>query len=229
MVIGNGLIANQFKSYNNDEDILIFASGVSNSSEVNDIEFLRELNLLKEMISKYKSAKFIYFSTLSINDPSLKNRSYVNHKLNIEKYLLTYHDNYIIFRVSNVVGPIKNKNTMLNFFINSIKNNALIDIWKNAERNLLDIEDLFILSEKMIKRKVFKNQIVNIASRKNLSVFTIVKEIEIFLNLKANFKLLNKGSKFNFDLSFVSDQLTLIEKNKGSGNEYLNYLLKKYY
>ena len=41
MVIGNGLIANQFKSYNNDENILIFASGVSNSSEVNDIEFIR--------------------------------------------------------------------------------------------------------------------------------------------------------------------------------------------
>lgn len=229
MVIGNGLIANQFISYNNDEDILIFASGVSNSSEVNDIEFLRELNLLKEMISKYKSAKFIYFSTLSINDPSLKNSSYVNHKLNIEKHLTTYHDNYIIFRVSNVVGPIKNKNTMLNYFINAIKNNALIDIWKNAERNLLDIEDLFILSEKMIKRKVFKNQIVNIGSRKNLSVFSIVKEIEIFLNIKANFKLLNKGSKYSFDLSFVSDQLILIEEKKGSGNEYLNYLLKKYY
>ena len=229
MVIGNGLIANQFKSYNNDENILIFASGVSNSSEVNDIEFLRELNLLKEMISKYKSAKFIYFSTLSVNDHSLKNRLYVNHKLNIEKHLLTYHDNYIIFRVSNVVGPIKNKNTMLNYFINAIRNNALIDIWKNAERNLLDVEDLLILSEKLINRKAFKNQIVNIASRKNLSVFSIVKEIEIFLNVKANFKLINKGSKFNFDLSFVSDQLTLIEKKKGSGNEYLNYLLKKYY
>ena len=229
MVIGNGLIANQFKSYNNDENILIFASGVSNSSEVNDIEFIRELNLLKEMMGKYKSAKFIYFSTLSINDPSLKNRLYVNHKLNIEKHLLTYHDNYIIFRVSNVVGPIKNKNTMLNYFINAIKNNALIDIWKNAERNLLDIEDLFILSEKLINKKAFKNQIVNIASRKNLSVFSIVKEIETFLNMKANFKLLNKGSKYYFDLSFVSDQLTLIEKKKGSGNEYLNYLLKKYY
>ena len=81
---------------------------------------------------------------------------------------------------------------MLNYFINAIKNNALIDIWKNAERNLLDIEDLFILSEKLINKKAFKNQIVNIASRKNLSVFSIVKEIETFLNMKANFKLLNK-------------------------------------
>ena len=33
MVIGNGMIANRFMSYKNDEDIIIFASGVSNSKD----------------------------------------------------------------------------------------------------------------------------------------------------------------------------------------------------
>jgi hypothetical protein len=105
----------------------------------------------------------------------------------------------------------------------------LIDIWKNAERNLLDVEDLFVLTDKIIRKKEIKNQIVNIATRDNLPVFIILKEVESFLNLKANYTLLNKGSKLNFDLSFIGNQLILMEEKKGSGKEYLNYLLKKYY
>tara|TARA_B110001452_G_scaffold168676_1_gene140983 strand:+ start:1278 stop:1967 length:690 start_codon:yes stop_codon:yes gene_type:complete len=229
MVIGNGLIASHFKSYNNDEKVLIFASGVSNSSEANDFEFLRELNLVKEMIGKYNSAKFIYFSTLSINDSSVSYRPYVKHKLIIEKHLFNYCKNFLIIRVSNVVGSSKNKNTMLNFFINAIKNNAPIEIWKNAERNLIDIEDLFIISDKIIKTQEFNNQVINIASSKNLTVFTIIKEVEKFLNLKANINIVNKGSKLLIDLTTIKEQLKLIEAKKGSGKEYLSYLLKKYY
>jgi nucleoside-diphosphate-sugar epimerase len=229
MVIGNGLIANHFKSYIYDVDVVIFASGVSNSLENDTGEFLREINLIKETISKYRSATFIYFSTLSIVDSSLKNRQYVIHKLNIEKYIFNYCNNFIIFRVSNLVGPDKNKNTMLNFFIDAVKHNSQIDIWKNAERNLLDVEDLFALTDKIIRKKEFKNQIVNIATRENLSVFIILKEVESFLNLKANYTLLNKGSKLNFNLSFIGNQLRSIEEKKGAGKEYLRYLLKKYY
>ena len=111
MVIGNGLIASHFKSYNNDEKVLIFASGVSNSSEANDFEFLRELNLVKEMIGKYNSAKFIYFSTLSINDSSVSYRPYVKHKLIIEKHLFNY---------------CKNFDSMFKFIINSYINFIVI-------------------------------------------------------------------------------------------------------
>lgn len=229
MVIGNGLIANQFKSYNNDENVLIFASGVSNSSEVNDTEFLRELNLVKEAISKNKRAKFIYFSSLSVNDTSVSYRPYVHHKLIIEKYLFNYCKNFLIFRVSNVVGSIKNKNTILNFFIDAVKNNAPIEIWKNAERNLIDIEDLFIISDKIIKTQEFSNQIINIATSKNLSVLTIIKEIEKFLNLKATINIINKGSKLSIDLTNIKEHLKLIEEKKGSGKRYLRNSLKKYY
>ena len=229
MVIGNGLIAKQFKSYYNDENVLIFASGVSNSSEVNDFEFLRELNLVKEMIVKYKSAKFIYFSTLSVNDSSVSYRPYVKHKLIIEKHLFNNCKNFLILRVSNVVGSIKNKNTMLNFFINAIKNSAAIEIWKNAERNLIGIEDLFIISDKIINTKEFNNQIINIATSKNLTAFTIIKAIEKFLNLKANINIINRGSKLQIDLTMIKEHLKLIEEKEGSGKEYLDYLLKKYY
>jgi len=70
MVVGNGLLANTFKSYSDNEDVIIFASGVSNSGCVDPEQFKRESNL----VAKYKTSKklFVYFSTSSIEDPFLK-------------------------------------------------------------------------------------------------------------------------------------------------------------
>ncbi|MEO7119531.1 MAG: hypothetical protein ABIY62_00460 [Ginsengibacter sp.] len=42
MVIGNGMIANRFISYKNNDDVIIFASGVSNSKDTIEENFLRE-------------------------------------------------------------------------------------------------------------------------------------------------------------------------------------------
>jgi hypothetical protein len=46
MIIGNGIIANAVRSYDR-EDIIFFASGVSNSLETRVSEFEREFSLLK--------------------------------------------------------------------------------------------------------------------------------------------------------------------------------------
>ena len=51
MIIGNGLIASIFSDIDSDE-LLIFASGVSNSTCASDNEYLRERNLLIESINK---------------------------------------------------------------------------------------------------------------------------------------------------------------------------------
>jgi hypothetical protein len=39
MVIGGGLIANSLKEYENSNEIVVFASGVSNSLEISDSQF----------------------------------------------------------------------------------------------------------------------------------------------------------------------------------------------
>jgi spore maturation protein CgeB len=47
MVIGNGLLGSIFKSkYIDDNNIIFICSGVSNSNEINEIEFSREKDLV---------------------------------------------------------------------------------------------------------------------------------------------------------------------------------------
>ncbi len=57
MVIGNGLIGCIFSSFTKNDEIIIFASGVSNSKESNKNEFDREEKLLKTTISENPEKK----------------------------------------------------------------------------------------------------------------------------------------------------------------------------
>ena len=72
MVIGNGLVARRFELYNSEDNLLVFASGVSNSKTKNPEVYSREMKLLKDSFQKYNSKSLIYFRTCSIYNPQEK-------------------------------------------------------------------------------------------------------------------------------------------------------------
>lgn len=229
MVIGNGLIARAFKeSLGKNEDVVVFASGVSNSTQVDQAEFEREMNLLKKCIDDNPNKKLIYFSTLSIIDSVVKQRPYVAHKINVETLIRECASNYLIFRVSNVVGSSMNPYTVLNFLFNAVSKEIQIEVWPDTERNLLDIDDLKFLVESILESGVV-NKTINLASGKNVTVGQMVKTIELFLGKKANVKTIDKSNSLNIDLTDIDDYLNQIEQKKENGVTYLNYLLNKYY
>lgn len=228
MVIGNGLIAKTFNDYINDKDIIIFASGVSNSTEKNSLSFEREYKLLKDTITKFSTVKFIYFSTCSIDDDSVNERPYVKHKLVLENYIILHVKRYLIFRVSNVIGYQGNAHTILNFLVSHVKNGSEIELWKFAERNLIDAEDVKLIVDDVLKKNI-NNRIVNIALKESSLVVNIVEQIEVFFNLKANVRLVDKGNSLHIDTSKITSSLDKIESLKGTGLQYINNLLLKYY
>lgn len=78
MVIGNGLIGSAFKDYKDDENIIIFASGVSSSTEYRQEEFDREKTLLSKTMEENPEKCIVYFTSfLSENEDQ---RKYVEHK-----------------------------------------------------------------------------------------------------------------------------------------------------
>ena len=228
MVIGNGLIAKVFTCYCDNNDVIIFASGVSNSLETDQTSFNREFELLKKTIDAYPSSKLVYFSTISIEDPAVNESPYVLHKLRLEnfiKYNLSY---YLICRVSNVVGFSNNKHTIMNFLVNAIKKDIKIDIWSQAERNLIDKDDLKYIVGKLLEDG-FGNNIITIATGESVLVTSILSQIELYFQKKAIVNLIPKGNRLNLDISTIASQLKEIEFTKGKGEAYINNLLKKYY
>jgi nucleoside-diphosphate-sugar epimerase len=227
MVAGNGMVAKCFDSYRSDNHFLIFASGVSNSKSTHPEDFGREMGMIAEAIENNPGKTFVYFSTTSINDPSESNSAYVRHKIQAEQFIASHASDYLIFRVSNLVGRSANPNTVLNFFVNSIKANTPFNLWMHACRNLIDVDDFFKIVDYILQHRLFSNSTVNIANKQNYPAPVIVAAIEEHLHQKANCILLPKGSDFNIDISQV---LPVIQATGISFDEhYLTKLVSKYY
>ncbi len=227
MVIGNGLVAKRFGLFNNKGGFLLFASGVSNSKNNDNESYNREFNLFKESVLKYNDKVIIYFSTWSIYDPQEKESPYVRHKLNIEDFIKTHIKKYHIFRVSNLAGISSNPNTILNYFFNHTKNDVNFDLWTNACRNIIDIDDAYLIIEHILNKNLFPNQVINIANPVNYPVKNIITAIEKFLNKKSNYMEIEKGTNFSIDTSTIQP---IIQKlGIEFDDKYLMKLIHKYY
>ena len=227
MVIGNGMIAKEFKNYGAKDDFIIFASGVSDSTHAPTEAFEREKKLLTDTIRKSAGKQLVYFSTCSIYDHSMRNSAYVKHKKKMEEWIMREQDSYIIFRLSNAVGKTNNTNTVVNFFIKKILETQSFSVWKNATRNIIDVDDIYILCNEILQEGSLPNTIVNIASPHNYPVPFIVETIEKHFNTEARYKLVDKGDGPHIDISPVEP---LIRKfNINFDQDYLSKLLQKYF
>lgn len=228
MVIGNGLIANVFKNkYENDNEFLIFASGVSNSSCIDSNHFSREIELIEQNLKKNDNKHFVYFSTCSFYDPSIKESQYLNHKKKAESLISKLSNSFSIFRVPNLVGKTSNPHTILNYLHNCIINNIPFHVWKNSSRNFLDVDDLLNLSNSILQIDEMKNQIINIASPMNYPIIQVVENLEHFCNKKAIYTTLEKGACFDIDIRAIKPLLDIcLDMNHPS---YLYKLICKYY
>ncbi|HMG67429.1 MAG TPA: NAD(P)-dependent oxidoreductase [Chitinophagaceae bacterium] len=227
MLVGNGLIAKKFRGYVDDDQFLIFASGVSNSKNTLQTEFEREFELLKQCSTANNEKVFVYFSTCSVNDPVECRSEYVRHKQNVEDFIRSNMEHYVIFRVSNLVGKSANPNTVLNFIAHNIRNTIHFDLWLHATRNLIDVDDFFSIVNHILQNRLFSNQIVNIANPENYPVPEIVKAVEKHFNKKGEYTSQSKGGTFNIDVSGIEQFFSPLKISFGTG--YLANLLAKYY
>ena len=194
MVIGNGLIAGQFKKYINNDEIIIFASGVSNSKETNPELFDQEYNLIKNYTSK--KGLFVYFSTCSIYDSSLIDSNYVKHKLKVEEFIESNFERFLILRLPNIIGLTKNPHTFFNYFYNSVNKGEHIVIQKNAVRYFMDVEDVVVIFEMILEDNKVKNTAVNLSYRNAITIPYAVKLFEEELNKKANLTFIDEGKNY---------------------------------
>ena len=227
MIIGNGLIANVFGDYKENDNYVIFASGVSDSTNMDESAFKREEQLLNEITTLYKEKIIIYFSTCSIYDTQKKSTSYVLHKLKMEEIIISKNINHLIFRVSNPIGFTKNTSTFFNYFIDKINKDEQFELWNNSYRNIIDIEDMFKICDYIIKEKKYINSIINIANPKNYKIQTIITAIDKYFNKKSNYKVIEKGSEPLINTTTAEDVISIlkIEINEG----YIEKLLSKYF
>jgi nucleoside-diphosphate-sugar epimerase len=225
MIVGNGLLARGFsESFSQNDGVIIFASGVSNSQEISADEYLREEILLRENLKKDK--KIIYFSTCSIEDVTARKSPYVKHKIKMESLIKNNSKNFMIFRLPQLIGKTNNKNTLINFLYLKILNNEEFTVQEFAKRNIIDVEHVVEIV-KYILDKGYSNKNINIANADSINVSSIVDIFENFLSKKAKYQLISEGSSYLIESKLSSE----IAKTLGIifDDNYLNTAIKKYY
>ena len=226
MIIGNGMLAKAFESYQKRQDIIIFASGVSDSQQKNTREFLREKDLLIENLEQFKNKKFIYFSTCSIDDLSMKESLYIHHKLAMENIISEMHPNYHIFRLPQVIGKT-NSPTIIHYLYEKIITGKHFELWGNSSRNLIDVDDIVKIVDLIINHDLYINEITNIASTQSLEVNKIVNIIEALCSKKGNYTIVEKGIKYSINIDKIK---SLLEKAEiDFKDNYIAKAILKYY
>ncbi len=201
MIVGNGLIAKAINSCDR-EDVILFASGVSNSVSPKDHDFRREEQLIREHLNNNKC--FVYFSTISIYDESISRNSYIGHKLKMEQLIQQSNCPYLILRLPNIIGSAGNPNTLYPYFKGCLENNEKVTIKRDAHRYLLTTHQLCKMLNQVLMSKE-RDATINCVIEKPYKVVDIYKSIATVLKLKPNFELIDGGLHYEVNANFEFD------------------------
>ena len=204
MIIGNGQLAKTFKEDSCFfDDVVIFASGVSNSGCRDDNEFNREKELLEKILFENKDKRFVYFSSCALSAKAYEKNDYYQHKQHMENIIKANSNNHLIFRVPQLFGDLIRHKTIINFFYKSIQQQHPFNIFDEAYRYVIEINDV----KKLVKGYLeFSNQckIIDLANPYRYKVFDIVKILEQLLEKKAVYQILEKEDKYRLEIGRAS-------------------------
>jgi|SRR5258706_3875615 len=130
MIVGNGDIASVLPDR---DDLLFFASGVSNSKEDREEEYKREYNLLMD---QNRERHIVYFSSLSV---FYSDTPYARFKKEQEKIIKSLWEHWTIIRLGNITWG-DNPNTLINFLRKKIKDDESFSI-EPVSRYVVDKEE----------------------------------------------------------------------------------------
>ncbi len=220
MIIGNGQLAKCFLEKQLKHDTCIFASGVSNSSCTDEKQFEREKNLLIGTLENSSDKKFVYFSSCALSAPEYPKNDYYKHKANMEDIIKEYSNNYYIFRIPQLFGDLILHKTLINFIYKSIEHNHKFNIYDEAYRYVIEINDVIKIVESYLTHHD-SCMTVDIANTYRYKVLDIVQIFEKILNKKANYEVIQKKDKYILDLTSLEKFIKEKRIDIDFGEEYL--------
>lgn len=226
MIVGKGLLARAFQPcFGEASDVVVFASGVSNSLETRASEFAREHSLLHEHLAG-DAKRIVYFSSCGVTALENELTPYMRHKQLMESLVLS-RSGGLVLRLPQVVGRTENTHTLTNFLRDRILSGEHFSVWAHAERNLIDVEDVAALGATLAKETSMDSSTTAVAAERSLLILEIVKIFERVLGKTANYSIVEKGTPMAIDNTRVNEVSTRLGIYLGEG--YVENVIAKYY
>ncbi len=226
MIIGYGFLANAFNDRIG-ENLVVFASGVSDSACTDESSFLREEQLLLNTIADNHDKCLVYFSSCGVISETLLSVPYYRHKLKMEQIICATHSQYLIFRLPQVIGKSRNSKTLVNNFFDYVTDGQEITIQRFSKRYFIDIDHVVLFVNHVYKELVLKNKIINIACPQEYTALELLQVIETLTGLSAKYQVVDAGSYYNLDTSLFAKEASILQIELS--DNYLMRAIQKHY
>ncbi|MEG3756710.1 hypothetical protein V5096_01980 [Pseudoalteromonas carrageenovora] len=220
MIVGNGQIAKAFESHAELSQFVIFASGVANSKCAEQSEFEREKSLLLKHLTTLNGRKIVYFSSCALSADNYPLTPYYQHKKNMESLIKNHTDDFYIFRVPQLFGPLKKHPTLINYLYFAIKEKCTFTIYDGAYRYIIELSDLVSIVMNYISTQP-SGICLDVANNYLYSVLEIVQELEKLLSVQANYNITQLNDSYTIDLSLISQFISKSGLDISFGKSYL--------
>jgi nucleoside-diphosphate-sugar epimerase len=225
MIVGTGLLATAFRpQFEDDPSVLICAAGVSDSTCNDALSFERERSLLESTLAQPIRQR-VYFSSCALADPHSNMTPYLLHKRQMETLVLQAGG--MVLRLPQVTGSTGNPKTLTNFLYDCIVNRKRFSVWKHAERNLIDIDDVAAIGSELITAPPAVQTAISIAAPQSTPMPRIVEIFEDILGIKADYEIEDRGSPLNIDTALAQQVATKLGIDLRE--RYVERIIRKYY
>jgi len=219
-------MAQAFRAFADRKDVVIFASGVSDSTADSDAAFRRERELLRQARASHPDALLVYFGTCSVDDPDRRETPYVHHKLAMESAIAASAHPWIVFRLPLAIGPIHRSPTLANFLHRKILRGERFEIWARSTRYPIDVDDAVRIGSRIIADQSMWRRTINIALRA-FRVTDFVGALEQITHKTAVYSVVQKGGHYELrcpEVAALANELGL-----DRSEAYLERVLRKYF
>jgi glycosyltransferase involved in cell wall biosynthesis len=227
MVIGSGAIAQRFIDYSLQSKYLLFVGNANDAAITNEVIYNNEERDVFDALQKFPAALFVYFSSCSILDRSVAHTPYVQHKIRMENLIRNSGRSFLILRLPQLLALSDTDSSLISYLVSSIANQKHFELWKNAKKNVIDIDDVHAIVGALLDNRKYTNKIINIASPQQISASDLVHHIENFLGVKANYSHVEKGSAFDIEISEIKPIIR--DLSLDFDGKYIESSLRKYF
>jgi nucleoside-diphosphate-sugar epimerase len=141
--------------------------------------------------------------------------------------LVAQHPNFLVLRLPQAAGASPNPHTLLNFLYARIARSEAFSVWRHAYRNILDVDDVARIADRLIADPATRRGVINLANPTSYSMPDIVAAMERVTGKPAIHELLERGGHYRIDVAPMLR--TLAGEDIGLGGDYLDRVLEKYY
>ncbi|GAA0484595.1 NAD-dependent epimerase/dehydratase family protein [Streptomyces stramineus] len=196
-IVGRGFLAGHLTAVGaRHEAALVLAAGVSTTVAHARADFDREAELVRETLTRCRAEgrTMVLFSTASTalygpgtdgreNEVLVPRTPYGRHKLAMERLVRDSPVNWLILRLTHLVGSGQRPHQLLPSLINQVRKGA-VRVRRGARRDLLDVKDAVRAVDALLEARV-THEVVNVASGVPVPVERIVDRIEEILGSRA--------------------------------------------